>query len=137
MDVVVKAAPNITAILAAGFRYQSEADLEWQVGTESPTPPNPDNYGSTSLKITHTYTLKNRGDISSSTINISAAISGEWIFGTNTCSGAGNELASNETCTVQITFVGDTTTSGVHSYTLTATATTGGTTANTLSATKP
>jgi hypothetical protein len=126
--------------LAASFTYQSMADLKWQVGGASPTPPNPDPYGSTNTNVTHTFTLKNIGDTISTTITVSVtgASPGAWLIGTDTCSGPGNELAPGASCTVQLTFLGQFL-PATTSYTaiLNATAASGGTTTNNLSGSVP
>ena len=112
--------------------------LSWQTGTASPTPPGADAYGSTSTNITHTYTLKNTGDSTSSAITISVTGSspGAWITGTDTCTNT--TLAPNATCTVQETFLGQFLTTGTsYSATLNATVTTGGTATNTMSGSVP
>jgi len=104
--------------LASAFTYQSMAVLQWQVGAASPNPPNPDNYGTVSVNVTHTYTLQNVGDLTSGTITIakSGAASGAWLFGTDNCNG--NTLAAGATCTVQMTFLGGLLGSGAYSANL-------------------
>jgi hypothetical protein len=78
--------------------------------------------------------LRNYGDLTSSTITISksGAAPAGWMFGTDNCTG--NTLASLATCTVQLTFLGQFLPSGSYSASLEATATTGGTTTNVMSA---
>ena len=126
-------------ITSSAFTYQSAAILSWVVGVASPTPPDPDDFGSTTTNITHTFTLTNTGDVPTSTISISksGASPGAWMFGTDTCSGAGNELPPGGTCTVQLTFLGAFIPTGAYSANLQATATTGGTTSNAISAAVP
>ncbi|MFZ8934812.1 MAG: hypothetical protein ACO2ZP_13040, partial [Bacteriovoracaceae bacterium] len=98
---------------------------------------NPDDYGSTSTNITHTYTLKNIGDVVSSSINISTLTGtpAAWSKGTDTCSG--NTLAPAAECTVQMTFLGATLPQGSYSTLLKASATTGGETDNLLQGSVP
>ena len=123
-----------TQAATSSYTYASMADLKWQTGATSPNPPNPDAYGSTVTNITHTYTLRNYGDLTSSTITISktGTAPAGWMFGTDNCTG--NTLASLATCTVQLTFLGQFLPSGSYSASLEATATTGGTTTNVMSA---
>lgn len=139
VDVVVTNTDTQTGTLTNGFTYVSTATLEWQIGVISPNPPNPDPYGSTAVNVTHTYTLKNIGDVTSSTISITkTGISpGAWFFGTDSCSGGGNELAAGASCTIQFTFLGGLLTTGPYSSTLNATATNGGTSTNDATASVP
>jgi hypothetical protein len=123
VTVTVTNADTQNGALAAAFTYQSMAVLQWQVGAASPNPPNPDNYGTVSVNVTHTYTLQNIGDTTSGTITISksGAASGAWLFGTDNCNG--NTLAAGATCTVQMTFLGGLLGSGAYSASLDANAT--------------
>jgi len=118
------------ATLGGGYTYASIARLEFQVGATSPNPPNPDSYGSTSINVSHTYTIQNTGDISSSAIatSITGANPTVVLVGTDTCNGA--ILAAGASCTIQLTFLGAFFPTGAYSGTIQATATTGGTTTN-------
>ena len=91
--------------LASSYTYTSAAVLQWQTGAASPNPPNPDNYGSTTVNVSHTYTLINNGDITSASLTLSktGAQSGAWYFGTDNCTGS--TLAASATCTVQVIFL--------------------------------
>ena len=135
--IVVTNADTQSGTLNSAYTYQSmPALITWQTGASSPTPPGADAYGSTSTNITHTYTLKNTGDVTSSaiTIAVTGTSPGAWITGTNTCT----TLAANATCTVQETFLGQWLTTGnSYSAILNATATTGGTSTNTMSGSVP
>jgi hypothetical protein len=124
-------------ILGANYTYTAIPILAFQVGTSSPTPPNPDNYGSTTTNITHTFTLKNTGEGTSSTIStsLSGTNPAAFFFGTDNCSG--NTLAPGASCTIQLTFLGAFMTSGSYSATLNATATSGGTSTNNVSGSVP
>ena len=126
-----------SGVLAAAFTYQSMAVIQWQVGASSPTPPNPDNYGTVSVNVTHTYTLQNVGDLTSGIITISktGAASGAWLFGTDNCTG--NTLAPAATCTVQMTFLGGLLGSGAYSATLSASEAAGTSSTNDVQGTIP
>ena len=118
------------------FTYQAIALLAFQVGTASPTPPNPDSYGSTNTNITHTFTLKNTGAASTTAVSVFLSGTGTaaWIMGTDTCTGA--ILAQNDTCTIQLTFIGALLGTGSYSAILNATAATGGSVTNSVTGTK-
>ncbi len=138
-DVVVTNVDTQSDTLSSSYTYVSTAQLEWVVGGASPTPPNPDDYGSTTTNITHTYTLTNSGDVTSSAISINtiAGTPAAWVIGTDTCSGGGNELASMASCTVQMTFLGGSLPTGSYNTVLRANATTGGSTDNLLQGNVP
>lgn len=121
---------------ASGFTYTAVPILKFKVGTISPTPPNPDDYGSTSTNITHTFTLENIGEGTTSaiTVAITGTDSAAWIRGTDNCQG--QQLAPNANCTIQVTFLGGSLTAGSYTAILNATATSGGTTTNTLKGTR-
>jgi hypothetical protein len=121
-----------SASLVNGFNYTEIPVLEFQVGVSSPNPPNPDNYGPTTTNITHTFTLKNTGEGSSSVISvtITGSNSAAWLKGTDNCEA--ESLAPGESCTIQVTFLGGFLSSGIYSATLSAAATSGGITTNTL-----
>ncbi|MBC7540672.1 MAG: IPT/TIG domain-containing protein, partial [Bacteriovorax sp.] len=137
VNVVVTNTDTQTGTLLSGFTYQSMADLKWQIGATSPTPPNPDPFGTTSTNVTHTYTLKNTGDVASSTITLSktGSDSAAWLFGTDTCTST--TLAAGATCTVQVTFLGQFLATGSYSAILNAVATSGGTTTNNMNGSVP
>ena len=107
VDVVVTNPDTQTSTLASSFTYQDTAILNWVLGTISPNPPNPDNYGTSNTNITHTFTLINNGNRTTSVINVfrTGADAAAWGIGTDNCSGLGNELAPGDTCTVQVTFL--------------------------------
>lgn len=111
------------------------AQLQWQVGSASPTPPNPDNYGSTNSNVMHTYTLKNVGTGTSS--SVVAFLDGtnpdKWTAST-TC---GPPLAPNATCTFDATFLAGNNNQTAGSYTalVRATATNGGQATQTINGT--
>jgi IPT/TIG domain len=139
VTVTVKNSDNQTGSLVStdpgAFTYAVEADLEFIVGSTSPTPPNPDNWGSTTTNITHTFTLKNIGDAATSaiTVSLTGTNASAWVIGTNSCS----TLAPNASCTVQLTFLGGFLGTGSYVATLEATATSGGTTTNSLQGSRP
>jgi hypothetical protein len=138
VNVVVTNTDTQIGSLTSGFTYQSMADLKWQVGVASPTPANPDSYGVTSTNVTHTYTLKNTGDIATTTITLSKTGSSPaaWLFGTDTCSGT--TLASNATCTIQVTFLGQFLTHATtYAAVLNGLAITGGTATNNMNGSTP
>ncbi|MGE3610425.1 MAG: IPT/TIG domain-containing protein [Bacteriovoracaceae bacterium] len=138
-DVVVTNTDTQTGTLAGSYTYVSlPATLSFQTGTSSPNPPDPDDYGSTIINITHTFTLINSGD-SGSTTAITVSLTGtdvaSWLIGTDNCTG--NTLAPGASCTVQVTFLGAFLTTGSYSATLEATAATGGTDTNSLTGSVP
>jgi hypothetical protein len=138
VTVTVTNSDTQSGFVSSGFTYTSMAILQWQTGSVSPTPPNPDSYGITSTNVTHTYTLSNIGDATTTAISISktGGSPAAWIFGTDNCSAT--TLAAGASCTVQMTFLGQYLTSGAtYSTTLNATATTGGTTTNTATGSVP
>jgi fibronectin type 3 domain-containing protein len=103
--------------------------------TTGTNPPNPDDWGSTSVDTLHTFLLRNTGSAGSSTITVSVTgNASEWTKGTDTCNG--QTLAASASCTIQMTFIGSSGTPGSYSATLQASATSGGTTTNTLNGTR-
>ncbi|MBL7664725.1 MAG: IPT/TIG domain-containing protein [Bacteriovoracaceae bacterium] len=132
-NVVVTNPDTQPGTLTNGYQYISMAILEWQVGGASPNPPNPDNYGTTAANVSHTYTLRNIGDATTSTISVylTGAEPAAWFINTDNCSGAGNELPSMSSCTVTIIFLGAfLAPASPFSATLRAEAVTGGTSDN-------
>lgn len=128
--------PNMpAATLAAAYTHVATPILGFHTGTISPNPPNPDNWGSTSTNVTHTFTLRNTGEAATSAISVSIIGSdpGAWIIGTNNCT----TLAASASCTVQVTYLGSFNASGTYSATLQATATSGGTVTNSLQGSTP
>ena len=124
--------------LGSAFEYLDLAVLEWQVGSASPNPPNPDNFGTTITNVTHTYTLRNIGTAASGTIVTSiegAQASAFTKFPADSCNGV--TLAAGASCTMNVTFLGGMMTSGTYSATLRATAPSSGTTDNAIQGTKP
>lgn len=129
---------STTGTLAGGYTYAAAApELEFVTGTSSPTPPNPDNYGSTTTNITHTFTIRNKGgsDTTAVTVSIGGANPAAFVIGTDNCTGA--PLASGATCTVQVSFTGSVLPSGTYNGTVTATAATGGTVSNVITGQRP
>lgn len=126
-----------TGTLTNGFTYSSTAQLQWQVGSVSPNPPDPDSYGTTAVNVTHTYTLRNVGDVTSGAVSISITGTNPTAFfkGTDTCNG--NTLNPGSTCTVQITFLGGGLPTGSYSAILNATATPGTSDTNSMSGSVP
>lgn len=138
LNVIVTIPGPQSSPASATYTYQSMSLLEWQVGSASPNPPNPDSYGSTTVNVTHTYTLKNIGDVTTTAVSVSlvGGNSTAWMVGSDNCSGF--TLAPAATCTVQETFMaGVPLPTGTYSTTLRATATTGGTTNNTMNGSVP
>ena len=124
--------------LTNAFDYLDEARLEWQVGSGSPTPPNPDDFGITVTNVSHTYTLRNVGTTVSGTIVTSiegAQASAFTKFPTDSCNGI--TLASGASCTMDVTFLGGLMSTGSYSATLRATAPSSGTADNTIQGTRP
>jgi hypothetical protein len=122
---------------ASGYTYTAIPIIKFRVGTVSPTPPNPDEYGSTSTNVTHTFTLENIGEGTSSAISVTVTgtNSAAWFKATDNCQG--QQLAPTESCTIQMTFLGGILSAGSYTATLNATAVTGGTTTNDLKGTVP
>lgn len=115
--------------LAGAFTYTAIPVLEFIVGAISPNPPNPDDYGSTAIAVTHTFTLTNTGEAATSAITMSVTDPAAYDFGTDNCTAI--TLAVAATCTVQLTFRGDLLLSGsINPATLEATAVSGGTAGN-------
>lgn len=138
VDVNVISPFSTTGTLSNGYTYTSTpATLVFMTGTSSPTPPNPDNYGSTTTNITHTFTLKNTGAVATTAITVSLGGSTPvaWAIGTDNCSTF--TLAAGASCTVQVTFLGAFLSSGSYSATVVGSATTGGTTTNTIQGSRP
>ena len=127
------------ATLASSFTYISGPVLTWQVGAGDPNPPNPADWGTPSANETWTFTLENTGTTVSSTISLSVTGTNAiyWSFGTDNCSGT--TLLAAETCTVQVNYLWALApaASGTHTATLNATATSGGTSTNALTGSKP
>lgn len=137
VNVTVTNTDAQTGSLVNGFEYLSEPSLSFLVGNESPTPPNPDDYGSTNTNVTHTFTIRNLGDAPSSTITVTVegANPSAWAKGTDNCHGL--SLGAGQNCTIQMTFLGGFLLPGSYSATLRATAVSGGTITNTVQGTVP
>ena len=133
VDVVVTNPYSLTDTLVNGFGYRDTAILEWDFETY--------NYPESSTNITNTFTLRNNGTATSSTITVSiyGGESTAFQIGTDNCSGTGNELAAAGTCTVEVTFLASNFASSQYSAFLRAVATIGGDThtTNLLIATVP
>lgn len=96
---------------AAGilYTYGDMADFEFTVGGASPTPPNPDPYGTPGVNTTHTFTITNNStttDTGPLTVTIIGANPGAFFKGTDTCTSTG-ALQGGNTCTIQLTFLSD------------------------------
>jgi hypothetical protein len=130
VDVLVTNTDNQSAASVGGFTYLLPAELIWVTGFASPTPPEPDDYGQQNDNVTHTYTLKNVGEIDTSSVTVSVAgtNSAMWATATNNCSGV--VLTPEQTCTVQVNFLANGATVGAYTALLNATAATGGTVNN-------
>jgi hypothetical protein len=126
-----------TATLAGGYTYTAIPILGFVVGSSSPNPPNPDSFGSTTTNVTHTYTVKNTGEgpTTAMTVSIGGTNPGAFLKGTDNCDGM--ILGIGSSCTIQMTFLGGFLTTGSYSATLQVTATSGGTTTNTLQGSVP
>jgi hypothetical protein len=121
------------ATLSSSFTFVSGPVLSWQVGTTN----NPEDWGSPGANTSTTFTLENTGTTTSSTITLSLSGTNStfWTFGTDNCTGT--TLTSAATCTVQVIYLWDLITNGSHSATLSATATSGGSSTNSLLGNKP
>jgi hypothetical protein len=126
-----------TGTNASVYTYTAIPVLEFQLGASSPNPPDPDPYGSTITNITHTFTLKNTGDLISSviTMSITGTNPTAWIFGTDNCTGS--TLAYGASCTVQLTFKGASLSTGAYSATLNANSVTGEADTNAVTGARP
>jgi hypothetical protein len=93
---------------AAPVDVTASAKLAFVVGTSSPTPPDPDSYGSGDQNVTHTYTLKNIGGVTTGPITLTLAQSGSyWGLVSPTgsdCVNITQTLAPNATCTIRVIF---------------------------------
>lgn len=119
-----------------GTGNAAPAQLAFVTGGASPTPPNPDSYGTTQTFANHTYTVRNIGGATTSAITVSL-VGADGIMWTPSGTCSGNSLAPGATCTIGLFFNPKQTgmTSGAHSATLQAQAATGGTATNTLNVT--
>ncbi len=123
---------------AAGtnFTYVDLPLLVFVTGTASPTPPNPDSYGSTTTNVTHTFTIQNSG--SANATGVVAALTGSgaagFTLGTDNCTGA--TILPNTSCTIQVTFNGALLTPGTYSAVLEVSGTGFTTVTNNLSGTR-
>ncbi len=129
-DVVVTNGDGQTATSVNGYTYTSMAKLDFLVGATSPTPPNPDAYGSTNVNMTHTFTVQNTGDLATSVITMTTGGTHPTVFfiGTDTCTGSA--LAPAASCTVQLTFLAAFFGTASYNATIEASAATGGTATN-------
>ncbi|PJB54053.1 MAG: hypothetical protein CO099_03775, partial [Bdellovibrio sp. CG_4_9_14_3_um_filter_39_7] len=136
-SITLTNADSQSATLGSAFTYVSMAQLQWQRGTVSPNPPDPDTFGPAAINITHTYTLKNVGNAVSSTVTVSIGGTNAtgWFKGTDTCSSSA--LAAGASCTVQATFLGGGLPTGAYTATLDVTATSGGSDSNTMNGSVP
>jgi hypothetical protein len=118
-DPVVVTNPDLQASgSTVTFSYENFADLAFLTGTTSPTPPNPDSYGSTTTNVTHTFTLINNGNVDSTGITLAIGGTNASAFSlNNTCSAT---LMPGSTCTFQVTFLGGTLAAGTYNAVINA-----------------
>lgn len=128
--------PGVTPA-ASTYTYTPTPVIEFVVGSMSPTPPNPDSYGTTSTNVSHIFTVKNKGDATSGTLtmSLSGTDASAWVIGIDDCTG--NTLVANASCAVQVTFQGGFLSSGSYSATLNVTASPGGSSTNSLEGSVP
>lgn len=136
-SITVTNSDTQSGTMASAFEYTSMAQLQWQRGSSSPTPPDADTYGPTSINETHTYTLKNVGDAVSGAVTISVGGTNPtaWFKGTDTCNG--NSLSPGASCTVQMTFLGAGLSSGSYSATINALSSPGDSDSNNMNGSVP
>jgi hypothetical protein len=111
----------------------SPALLQFQVGTASPTPPNPDDYGTQADSATHQYTLKNIGGSKTSAIMLGISGNQAWeiIYRSGDCEHGVTQLPPGESCNVTVMFnAGKQNPGDYYTATLAASATAGGSTTN-------
>ncbi|MCF8058377.1 MAG: IPT/TIG domain-containing protein [Bacteriovoracaceae bacterium] len=112
VNVVVQNPTGQSVTSTNAFTYTPAApELEFQIGTLSPNPPNPADYdaapnSSSAVNRSLTYTLKNVGSATTSTITISrsGANTAAYFINSDTCTGT--TLAANAECTVDVIFLG-------------------------------
>jgi hypothetical protein len=130
---------NTDAQSAAGvnFTYADIPLLGFVTGTASPTPPNPDSYGSTTTNVTHTFTIRNSGTANATGVSATLTGSGAagYTIGTDNCTGA--TILPNTTCTIQVSFNGALLVSGTYSAVLQVSGTGVTMVTNNLSGTRP
>ena len=134
VDVAVGNSDGQSGQLAGGFTYRAQAFLQFVAAT-----PDPDDYGIGNANITHTFTLENVGDVTTSTIAVFRGGTDPmtWNIASDNCSGAGNELASGASCTFQATFLGGFFATGNYDAIIFAQAANGGTVQNSVSGEVP
>jgi hypothetical protein len=112
VDVRIQNSNGEEVTSSGAFTYTPSApELDWQLGASSPNPPDPDPYApGAATNEAHTYTLKNVGSLTSSSITISLSGTDAGAFflpgsgsGDN-CTGT--TLVPGAECTVQVIFLG-------------------------------
>ena len=138
-DLTVTNPDTQSFTLTGAIEYESRAQLQFVVGSSFPTPPDPADWGILSTNASRTLTLENIGDVITSaiTVRIMQGNPQRWQIGTDNCSGPGNELSPNTTCTVDINFLGALVPTGTYSDTVEARAATGGDALQGITAEKP
>jgi hypothetical protein len=119
--------------MSEGGADAAPAILEFEVGTGSPTPPNPDDYGTQGDMATHHYTLKNVGgsETSAITLAITGNLAWEVVYEQGDCEQGVTRLSPGDSCVVTVIFHAGTQSPGdFYNATLTASATAGGKTTN-------
>lgn len=135
--------PAVTAANSLGGNknivVSTAAALSFMTGSGSPTPPNPDTYGTASLPLSanmaHIYTLKNTGNgstISAITMSIIGTDASKWTISINNCT---TPLTAGSSCTITVAFLAGTQLEGSYSAALKAYASTGETAINTMTGT--
>ena len=127
VDVQVVNPTSQSVTSSNAYTYNPAApELDFQVGSLSPNPPNPADYDAAPYSSTATnrsliYTLKNVGSLPTSTITItlSGANTAAYFVNADTCSGT--TLAADASCTVDIIFLGAIMATGSYTATINAT----------------
>ena len=127
VDIRIQNSNGQEVTSANAFTYNAAAaELDWQLGSVSPNPPDPDIFApGSAVNESHTYTLKNVGSLTTGTISI-------FLSGANTSAffipavGAGdnctgNTLSPGQECTVQLVFLGGIQASGTYNAIFNAT----------------
>jgi len=90
--------------------------VSWE--KNAPFPSKPDSLGNATCNTTHTYTLKNNGATTSSTITTSLSSTSHFTLVSNNCNNI--TLAAGASCKVQVRFNGGSLSAGSYSVTLQA-----------------
>ena len=125
-----------SATLEDSFTYTNGALLAFDVGTDSPTPPNPADYGSVSVNTSLTFTVENIGTSSSTAIStaVTGTNAGAFIIQTDTCNNS--TLTVGSSCTIQVVFLASFLSAGTYTATLEANSSNSPSTTNDLEGTK-